>query len=159
VLLVWGHLDGPLQSPLKGVDLGPLLGELSLKIVDAGLRRGTIHGFNDLLGLAVERLSRLLAVLCHRGDVAVAAAEDGEGAGDPLRDRGHEAHSIEANRGHRPSIAHVPTGTVHRLPRQKAQPEKVPDRCIPHNPKTLPHHDLSCPLAITGGLQSPFFVM
>jgi hypothetical protein len=35
-------------------------------------------------------------------------------------------HSLEAGRGHRPTIAHVPRGTVHRLPLEKAWFEKVP---------------------------------
>src|SRR3954468_2241911 len=89
MLLVRGHLDGTLQSPWEGLDLGPLLGELSLKVVDAGSRRGAIDGLDDLLGFAVERSPRLLAVLGHRGDVAVSATEDREGTGDALRDRGH----------------------------------------------------------------------
>jgi hypothetical protein len=89
VLPVAGDLHGPLQSPSEGLDLGPLLSELPLKLVDSGLGRGAAHGLDDLLGLAVERLPRALAVVRHRGDVAVSAAEDGEGAGDTLRDRGH----------------------------------------------------------------------
>jgi hypothetical protein len=36
-------------------------------------------------------------------------------------------HSVEARRGHRPTIAHVPTGTVHRLSLEEACPEKVPE--------------------------------
>jgi hypothetical protein len=89
VLLVGGDLDGVSQPLLKGLDLGPLLGELSLKVVDAGLGRGTVHGVGDLLGLAVERLPRLLTVLGQLGHVAVLPAEDGKSAGDALRDRGH----------------------------------------------------------------------
>ena len=65
MLLVGGDLDGVLQPLLEGLDLGPLLGELSLKLVDAGLGRGAVHGLDDLLGLAVERLPRLLTVLGH----------------------------------------------------------------------------------------------
>ncbi len=56
VLLVGGDLDGVLQPLLEGLDLGLLLGELPLKLVDAGLGRGAVHGLDDLLGLAVERL-------------------------------------------------------------------------------------------------------
>src|SRR4051795_11425771 len=51
---------------------------------------------------------------------------------------GMGTHSVEANRGRRPSIAHVPTGTVHRLPLEKAWPEKVPNIENPEAPKTLP---------------------
>src|SRR5438270_645499 len=39
---------------------------------------------------------------------------------------GMGSHSVEAGRGHRPTIAHVPTGTVHRVPLERACPEKVP---------------------------------
>ena len=97
----------------------------------AGVRRYGLgprhaHGLNDLLGLAVERLPRPLTVVRHLGDVAVSAAEDGEGAGDALGIVGMGTHSVEASRGHRPTIAHVPTGTVHRLPHEKARHEKVP---------------------------------
>ena len=56
VLLVGGDLDGVFQPLLEGLDLGPLLGELPLKLVDPGLGRGAVHGVGDLLGLAVERL-------------------------------------------------------------------------------------------------------
>ena len=59
------------QPLLEGLDLGLPLGELSLQFVDAGLRRGAVHGLGDLFGLAVERLPRLLTVLGHLGDIAV----------------------------------------------------------------------------------------
>ena len=39
---------------------------------------------------------------------------------------GKGTHSVEAGRNHQPTIAHVPTGTVHRLPLEKDYPEKVP---------------------------------
>ena len=56
VLLVGGDLDGVFQPLLEGLDLGLLLGELLLKVVDPGLGRGAVHGVGDLFGLAVERL-------------------------------------------------------------------------------------------------------
>jgi hypothetical protein len=56
VLLVGGDLDGVFQPLLEGLDLGPLLDELLLEFVDAGLGRGAVDGVGDLLGLAVERL-------------------------------------------------------------------------------------------------------
>lgn len=74
---------------MEGLDLGSLLGELALQLVDLGLGRGARHGVGDLLGLAVERLPGLLTILGQLGDVAVSAAEDGEGAGNALRDGGH----------------------------------------------------------------------
>jgi len=79
--------------------VGRLPGELPLEFVDAGLDCGSVDSIGDLTGLAVKRLPRLLAVVRHLGDVAVSAAEDDKGAGDPLRDCGHGAPSIDANRG------------------------------------------------------------
>lgn len=94
-LLLGGDLVGEPQLLLEGLDFRVPLGELPVKLVDPGLDSDAIDGFDDLLGLAIERLPRLIAVLGHRGDVAVSAAEDGEGAGDTLRDRGHGARSVE----------------------------------------------------------------
>jgi hypothetical protein len=34
--------------------------------------------------------------------------------------------SVEVNQGKRPTIAHVPTGSVHGLPRAEGDFEKVP---------------------------------
>jgi hypothetical protein len=89
ILLIGGDLDGVLESLLKGLDLGLAAVELLLEFVDAGLGVGAVDGGGDLLGLAVERLSRLITVTGHLGDIAVSSAEDREGAGDTLRDRGH----------------------------------------------------------------------
>lgn len=89
ILFVGGDLHGVLQPLSEGLDLSVLLGELPLKVVDAGLGRGAVHGVDDLLGLAIERLPRLLPIPRHLGDVTVSAAQDGEGAGDALRDRAH----------------------------------------------------------------------
>ncbi len=114
-LLLGGDLQGELQPLLEGLNLGVPLGELPVKPVDPGLDRNAIDGLDDLVGLAIERLPRLIALLGHRGDVAVSAAEDGEGAGDTLRDRGHGARSVEAGRGITATIAHAPTGIVHDL--------------------------------------------
>ena len=86
---VGGDLDGVLEPLAKGLVLGLAFGELLLEYVDTGLGRGAVHGVSDLLGLAIERLPRLLTVPGHRGNVAISTAEDGEGAGDTLRDRGH----------------------------------------------------------------------
>ena len=99
VLFVACDLDGVLQSLLEILDLNLLPGELPLEFVDAGLDCGSVDSIGDLTGLAVKRLPRLLSVVRHLGDVAVSAAEDDKGAGDPLRDCGHGAPSIDANRG------------------------------------------------------------
>lgn len=53
---VGGDLDGVLEPLPEGLDLGPLLDELLLEFVDAGLGRDAVHGVGDPLGLAVERL-------------------------------------------------------------------------------------------------------
>jgi hypothetical protein len=90
VLLVGGDLDGAIQPLAEGLNLGLLRGEVPLKLVDPGSGRSTVHGLGDLLGLAVERLARLIAVVGQLGDVAISAAENREGTGDSLRDRGHE---------------------------------------------------------------------
>jgi hypothetical protein len=125
-LLLGGDLDGELELLLEGLDFRMPLGEFSLKAVDPGSGRDAIDGLDNLLGLAIERLSRLIAVLGHSGDVTVSAAEDGESAGDPLRDRGHGTLSVEADRGITPTIAHVPTGIVHELHTMEEGFEKVP---------------------------------
>jgi hypothetical protein len=57
VVLLGSDLDGELQPFLEGSDLGPLLGEVSPKLIDPGFGRGAVDGLDDLLGLAVERLS------------------------------------------------------------------------------------------------------
>jgi hypothetical protein len=88
-LLLGGDLEGELPLLPEGLNFSVPLGELSVKPVDPGLDHNAIDGLDDLLGLAIERLSRLVTFLGHPGDVAISAAEDGEGAGDTLRDRGH----------------------------------------------------------------------
>jgi len=98
VLFVARDLDGVIQSLLEILDFSLLPGELPLEFVDAGLDCGSVDSIGDLTGLAVKRLPRLLSVVRHLGDVAVSAAEDDKGAGDPLRDCGHGAPSIDANR-------------------------------------------------------------
>jgi len=86
VLFVPRDLDGVLQPLLEVLDMSLLPGELPLEFVDAGLGRGSVHGIDDLTGLAVKRLPRLLSVVRHLGDAAVLAEKDGKGAGNPLRD-------------------------------------------------------------------------
>jgi hypothetical protein len=125
-LLLGGDLAGELQPLPEGLNFSVSLGELSVKPVDPGLDRNAIDGLDDLPGLAIERLPRLIALLGHRGDVAVSAAEDGEGGGDTLRDRGHGTRSAGADRGITPTIAHVPTGNVHELHSPEEGFEKVP---------------------------------
>jgi hypothetical protein len=125
-LLIGGDLAGELQLLMESLNFSVPLRELPVKPVDPGLDPDAFDGLDDLLGLAIERLPRLIALLGHRGDVAVSAAEDGEGAGDTLRDRGHGARSIEAGRGITPTIAHVPTGIVHDLQSVEEDFEKVP---------------------------------
>ena len=51
MLLVEGDLDGVFEPLLEGPDLRLPLGELPLKFLDSGLRRGAVHGLNDLFGL------------------------------------------------------------------------------------------------------------
>jgi hypothetical protein len=89
VLFFGGDLHSVLQPLVKGLILRLLLGQLPLKFVDAGLGGGPVQGINDVIGLTVERLPRLLTLLSHLGDIAVSTAEDGEGTGNALRDRGH----------------------------------------------------------------------
>ena len=89
VLHVAGDLHGPPQASAKGLILGVPVGELSPEVVDRGFGRGAFDGLHDLLGLAVERLTRLVTIPGHPGDVPIVAAEDGEGTGDALGDRGH----------------------------------------------------------------------
>jgi hypothetical protein len=108
------------------LDRGPLLDELLLEVVDPGLGRGTVHRVGDLLGLAVQRLPRLLPVLGHPGDVSVWTAEDRESTGDALRDRGHGARSVEADQRITPTIEHTPTEIVHQLPLTNGRFEKFP---------------------------------
>ncbi len=100
-LLVAGDLHGVLQAPAKDPILGLPVGELSPEVVDPGFGRGAVDGLGDLLGLAVDRLAGLITILGHRGDVAVSAAKDGEGAGDALGNRGHgDALRRGRSRGH-----------------------------------------------------------
>jgi hypothetical protein len=89
VPLLAADLHGVLQPPAEGPILGVTVGELSPEFVDPSFGRGAVDGLYDLLGLTVERLAGLIAILGHLGDVAVSAAKDGEGAGDTLGDRGH----------------------------------------------------------------------
>ena len=56
VLRVGGDLDGVFEPLPEGLDLGLLLGELLLKLVDPGLGRGAVDGLGDLFGLAIKRL-------------------------------------------------------------------------------------------------------
>ena len=108
LLLVAGDLHGSLQAPAEGPILGLPVGELSPEVVDPSFGRCALDRIDDLLGLTVERLSGLPTILGHPGEVAVLAAEDGEGAGDALRDRGHMGtRSVAADRGSRPRL-HTP---------------------------------------------------
>jgi hypothetical protein len=128
LLLVAGDLHGSLQAPTKGSILGLPVGELSPEVVDPSFGRCAVDRIDDLLGLAVERLSGLLTVLGHPGDVAVLAAEDGEGAGDALRDRGH-GDSLRGGRSRvTPTIAHTSTRIVHQLPQAGGRFEIVPNQ-------------------------------
>jgi hypothetical protein len=89
LLLVAGDLHGVLQALAEGLDLGLLLGEMTPKLVNPGSGRGAVHGLDDLGGLAIKRLAGLVAIVGHRGHVAVSTAKHGEGAGNPLGDRRH----------------------------------------------------------------------
>ena len=124
LLLVAGDLHGVLQALAEGLDLGLLLGKMTLKLVNPGSGRGAVHGLDDLRGLAIKRLAGLVAIVGHRGHVAVSTTKDGEGAGDTLGDRGHwrlaPSRPIEGSRPrlHTPrrelSTDHPPTKTVLR---------------------------------------------
>jgi hypothetical protein len=89
VLRVAGDLHGPPQPLAEVPILGLLVGQAPPQLLDPGLGRGAIDGLDDLPGLAVERLAGLAAIFGHRGDVAVSAAQDGEGAGNKPGDGGH----------------------------------------------------------------------
>jgi hypothetical protein len=89
VLLVAGDLHGPPQPLAEVPILGLLIGQASPQLLDPGLGRGAVDGLDDLPGLTVERLAGLVALLGHPGDVTVATAKDGEGAGDTPGDGGH----------------------------------------------------------------------
>ena len=97
LLRVAGDLDGSLQASAEGPILGLPVGELSPEVLDPSVGCRALDGHDDLLGLAVERLAGSLTILGHRGDVAVSAAEDGEGTGDALGDRGHQ-HALRRGR-------------------------------------------------------------
>jgi hypothetical protein len=60
-LLLGGDLGGEFQLLLEGLNFGVPLGEFSVKTVDPGLDPNAIDCLNDLLGLAIERLPRLIA--------------------------------------------------------------------------------------------------
>ena len=131
-------LDSVLQPLLEILDLSLLPGELPLEFVDAGLDCGSVDSIGDLTGLAVKRLPRLLSVVRHLGDVAVSAAEDDKGAGDPLRDScsivgeltpiGIDgwSHMSTITQRIASAIEHVSRGIVHRLPPESPPLEKVP---------------------------------
>ena len=72
---------------------------VTIRKIESCPPRGYVDGPQTWASLAVKRLPRLLSVVRHLGNVAVSAAEDDKGAGDPLRDCGHGAPSIDANRG------------------------------------------------------------
>jgi hypothetical protein len=108
VLLVTGDLHGPLQPRAEGPILGLPVGQVSPQFFDAGSGDGAVDGLDDLLGLTVERLAGLVAIFGRRGDVAVSTAEDGEGAGDTLGDRGHRglapSRPVEGSRLRLPTL-------------------------------------------------------
>jgi len=60
VLLVASDLHGTFPPLAEGPILGLLVGQASPQLLDPGLGRSAIDGLDDLLGLAVERLPRLL---------------------------------------------------------------------------------------------------
>jgi hypothetical protein len=124
-LLVAGDLHGVLQPRAEGPILGLLVSQQSPQLREPSFGCGAIDGLDDLLSLAVERLARLVAFVGHRGEVAVSAAKDGEGAGDPLGDGWHSTRSVEADRGITTTIAHTSTGIVHGSPQLEGRFEKV----------------------------------
>src|SRR5512135_625210 len=50
--------------------------------------------------------------------------------------------SVEVNQGKRPTIAHVPTGSVHGLPRAEGDFEKVPNPCCTQTGVSEPTKDV-----------------
>jgi hypothetical protein len=76
---VAGDLDGMLEPLVECLDLGLGVGELSLELVDPSLGHRAGDGLDDLLGLAVERLTGSVPVPGHLGHVTIPTAEDGEG--------------------------------------------------------------------------------
>jgi hypothetical protein len=116
LLLVAGDRHGSLRALAEGPILGLPVGELSPEVADPGFGRGAVDGLDDLLGLPVERLSGLATILGDPGEVAVSAAEDGEGAGDALRDRGHGGSLRRGRSRVTPTIAQTSTRIVHQLP-------------------------------------------
>jgi hypothetical protein len=125
-LLVAGDLYGVLQPRAQGPILGLLVSQQSPQLLEPSFGCGAIDGLDDLVSLAVERLARLVAILGDPGEVAVSAAKDGERAGNPLGDGGHETRSVEADRGITTTIAHASTRIVHRSPRLEGRFEIVP---------------------------------
>ena len=107
VSLLRGDLDGMIQAIPEDLDLDLSLIELVTKVVDLGPDGLAIDGLDDLLGLAIKRLSRLVAAPGHLGHIAVSTTEDREAAGDKLGDRGHEIVSGEVNRRTTPRL-HTP---------------------------------------------------
>jgi hypothetical protein len=108
VLLVAADLRCVLQPLAEGPILGVAVGEPSSEFVDPSLGRSAVDGVDDLLRLTVERLAGLVASFGHLGDVAVSAAQDGEGAGDTPGDRGHgELAPSRPVEGSRPRL-HTP---------------------------------------------------
>ena len=93
-----GEDDGVLESVVEGLNLGVLAVELFLEPLAASQGGLGIEGQDDVVSLAVEGLSRLLAALGHGGDVTVSSAQDGKGRGDALGDRGH-GESIRRGQG------------------------------------------------------------
>jgi hypothetical protein len=97
LLLVASDLHGPLQAAAKGLIFGLAVSELSPEVVDASHDGRALDGLDDLCGLAIERLAGLFTVPGHRGDVAVLAAKDDKGTGNPLGD-GRHGNSLRQRR-------------------------------------------------------------
>ena len=121
-----GEDDGVLEPVVKGLDLGVLPIELILELSDTSLGGVTGDGFDDVVSFTIEGLSRPLALPGHRGDIAVSAAQDGKGTGDPLGDQGHDETIRRGRRRNTPTIAHAPTRIVQENPTETDGFEIVP---------------------------------
>ena len=118
--------DSVLEPVVEGLDLSVLPVELLLEPVDPSYGGVAVDGLDDVVSFAVEGLSRLVAVFGHRGDVAIAAAKDGKGTGDPLGDGGHGKSIRRGQREVTPTIAHAPRGIVQKNPTETDGFEIVP---------------------------------
>ena len=124
-----------LQAIPEGLDLDLSLIQLATKVVDRGAGGLAIDGLDDLLSLAIKRLSRPIPVPGHRGHLAISTVEDRKTTGDELGDRGHEASPVKIDRKITLTIAHPWTGIVHQQTSSRGWFKKVPRLITLSTPK------------------------